>query len=202
MIKLVIFDLDGVVIKNSSMFSDFLLERYDVTPDDIYPIFKNQDVKKGKVDTYEAWKPYLDRLRINLPKEKFFKIWFEGENPKAVEDIVEVAIKVKELGYAIIILSDQSKERGEFLKNRFDFMKEFDKVYFSNEIGYTKMEGASFKKILEDYDFEAEDVLFIDDKQKFIDVASGLGIKAFLYESPEKLVKDLKNVNIDVTNND
>ena len=123
---------------------------------------------------------------------------FEGENPKETPEVVEIARKIKNPNRKVVIMSDQARERGPFLKNRFDFMKDFDKIFFSYEIGFVKSERESFEEVLNDCGVKAEEAFFIDDKQKFIDVAASLGIKTHLYKNPEELEKALKNASINI----
>jgi len=61
-----------------------------------------------------------------------------------------------------------------------------------------KTEKEFFEGILADYDLKPEQVVFIDDKQRFVDTAESVGINAILYESPEKLINDLKKLGIEL----
>jgi len=63
----------------------------------------------------------------------------------------------------------------------------FHKVYLSSVTGWVKPDKSAFDHILNDLKVSPSDCIFVDDKQENVDVATGLGMVATLYDTPEKL---------------
>ena len=62
----------------------------------------------------------------------------------------------------------------------------------------TKPEEEIYKLILKRYNLIAEESIFIDDTKLNIEGAEKLSINTLLFETPEKLRSDLKNLNINI----
>ena len=62
-----------------------------------------------------------------------------------------------------------------------DFTPIFEKVCYSQEVGERKPDAAAWQLILDEYDLNPEETLFIDDNEKNIKGAAGLGIQTWHY---------------------
>lgn len=71
------------------------------------------------------------------------------------------------------------------------FLKLFDSVHYSHEIGARKPEAAFFEKVLADTKLNAEDCFFIDDREENVEAARAAQIDAYHFNPEEDDIKDL-----------
>ena len=74
------------------------------------------------------------------------------------------------------------------------FVKQFEKVYYSYEIGKRKPSPDIFKMVLEDNDLEAEETFYVDDGKKNTSTAKKLGIHTWHFDPLEDSIHDLDKV--------
>jgi FMN phosphatase YigB (HAD superfamily) len=97
-------------------------------------------------------------------------------------------------------LSDNVKERVDMLDVRFGFISWFDGGIFSHEVGVRKPNPKIYEFALQKGGTKPDETVFIDDKPKMIEPATKMGITGLVFETPEKLEKDL--IEIGVIKND
>ena len=102
----------------------------------------------------------------------------------------------KNLGYRLIVASNASKGSFEWRNSRFGLMNVFDGRIISSDIGFRKPSIDFFQYMIDVVGFKPEEILFIDDSDRNIEAAGGLGIMALKYEnekSLDKIMRILKN---------
>jgi putative hydrolase of the HAD superfamily len=105
---------------------------------------------------------------------------------------IELLKKLKE-DFPIYLLSNTNavhisefrKKIGEIKYQ--EFYNLFDKVYYSHEIGFRKPNKEAFQLILDENNFNADEVLFIDDSLHHIEGAKNLGIKTYHLKDGEEV---------------
>ena len=191
MIKVIIFDLNGVFIK-SELLSDRFKKDFQVDETEfraalskIMPL-----VRLPKAPPcFSLWKPYLQRWKIKLKEQEFFEYWFSGEH--LVQEIINFVKDLKKKRIRIFILSNNFKERTAYYKKNFpEIFQNADKAYFSWETGYVKPDERAFRHILEEFDLKPEECLYFDDSEKNIEAARKIGIQAELFKDVFSLKKE------------
>jgi putative hydrolase of the HAD superfamily len=194
MIKVVCFDLDGVVLKKrNSFFSDKLSEKLGIGLDKILPFFKNEykQIVIGKADLKESLEKYFSLWGWTGTVDELVGFWFTSEN-NIDEEVLEIVKKIKEKSFKTYLASDHSKERAENLLKVVGLEKYFDGDFFSGNVGYTKEEKEFFEKMVENLGVNSEEVLFIDDDMKNVEVAKSAGLNAIYFENVEQLKNSLQ----------
>ena len=193
MIKAIIFDLNGVLIQ-SPYLSDRFQEEFNIPSEKFLPVLKEimEKIRKPNAgDSFNYWKPYLEKWGVELTKEQFFDFWFNGE--RKVPEMIELAKELKHKGVKIFILSNNFIERANYYKKTFPFLEEIlDKVYYSWQTGFVKPDSEAYKKLLVDNNLKSEECVYFDDSKENVEAAEKLGIKSFLFEGVECVKRLLK----------
>lgn len=100
--------------------------------------------------------------------------------PKVIDNVYEFLEKIRKLNLKLCILSDAGRTPSWALReilNRYKLLNYFDKTFFSDEIGYVKPNKNTFKKIIEEFKVNKDEVIHIGDSvEKDIIGAKDFGI--------------------------
>ena len=125
--------------------------------------------------------------------------WFK--NIQVNEDIVEIAKKLKSKNYNIYVLSNMAKATYSYLKT-IDFFKICNGIVISAYEDVKKPNEEIFKILLERYNLNPEECLFIDDDDtnKSYETANRLKIQGRRVEpnSKDDIIKLLNEFNINI----
>ena len=187
-IKAIIFDMNGVFIKDQGPLSKRIEKDFKVSAEEIYPLIKTalKQVREPGADSRPSWQPVLNRLNISY--DDFFKYWFGGESLN--EELLQYAKELRQQGIKVIILSNNFPERTNNYRQIYpELFNEVDEQYFSWETGNIKPNPEAYTQIIEKHDFSPGEYLYFDDSEENLASASKLGINVHLYQNLE----DAKN---------
>lgn len=192
MVKLILFDLGGVVFTNGTKkFVADIAARYGIKPEDALNVLDGDigtKYREGQIGRDEFWKLVLDALPLKESVDDLEKEWIGNyELIPGTKEIIE-RLRVK---YKVMYLSDNVKERVDKLDARFGFISWFDGGIFSHEVGVRKPNPKIYEFALQKGEVKPDEAVFIDDKPKMLEPAKQMGMTGLLFESPEKLEKDL-----------
>ncbi len=68
------------------------------------------------------------------------------------------------------------------------FQNQFNKIYYSQELGLRKPHKEGFIKIIEEQKLQPNEIFYIDDGEKHIATANSLGVNCLLWKMNEKFV--------------
>ncbi|VYU58318.1 HAD-IA family hydrolase [Clostridium tertium] len=200
MYKNVIFDLGNVLLSFSPM--DYLKSK--ITEDRISNVFKaifqSEEwvmLDRGTITEKEAIKNIIDRnLEYRDDINLAFEDWYDILSP--IEDTITVLEDLKEKGYKVYYLSNFHHLAFEEVVKKNKFFKLFDGGVVSYAEKIIKPEEAIYKLILERYNLNPSETIFIDDTKANIEGANELGISTVFLEDTSSLREELRKLNIDI----
>jgi putative hydrolase of the HAD superfamily len=185
MIKVIIFDADGVLVHSDRRFSVALAEKHGISTETTLPFFSGpfQDCLVGNGDLKETIAQYLPSWGWDRGVDAVLDYWFELEHDTD-EELVEYIQGLRKQGMMCLLATNNEKYRFEYMLKRMGFAKSFDRTYSSAHLGHKKPNYEFFQKIFSDLkNIEKNEILFFDDATENIQGAKDFGINADLYES-------------------
>jgi putative hydrolase of the HAD superfamily len=102
------------------------------------------------------------------------------------------AAQLRSVGIQTAVLSNMHADMAKSVRAEFGWIRDFDCVILSAEIGSAKPEPQIYQRCLECLRLSAGEALFIDDKPRNTQAAAELGIAAICADSPESIREQLK----------
>lgn len=194
MIKAVIFDWGGVLIKNPEkgliLFCANSLGVSEKLFISAYKKFKD-DFQKGTIPEDAFWDKICGELKIQKPNT--YSLWGEAfrhaYSPK--EEMFSLAAKLRNQGYKIGFLSNTEAPAMKYFHEKRYGM--FDAAIFSCAEGTIKPERKIYETALNKLGVKPHEAIFIDDKKKYLEGAKKLGINTILFISPDQVKKKLSS---------
>ena len=195
MIKAVLFDLGGVFFEDGTVkFLKLLSEKTKRTYDSLYPLFrqgKSLEYRENKITGKDFFDWVSQQLNSVLSPDEINNLWVSQYTE--ISGIRGIVLWLKELNLRVGILSDNVPERVKYLQDKYQFLDLFDPVIFSYDVNLTKTDLKIFKFASNKLKLNPDEVLFIDDRQIVLDVASQVGMKTILFKNVGDLKDQLKS---------
>jgi len=190
MIKNIIFDIGGVVFddKNNNLTNKFGISKEDAKKITQIAFGKNFiDCMLGKVDIYK----YIKDIKNKFPdiKEELEYIL----NPKYYfetfpinDDVYKLINELYNKGYNLYVLSNNTYASYEYVSNiiNLDYFKGFVCSYKEHLV---KPDIKIYNLILDRYNLNKDETIFIDDNAFNVEAARSIGIKGIVYKSVEDI---------------
>lgn len=196
-VKNVIFDLGGVVIEWSP---DRILEGYYADPR-IRAIMKTAlflhpdwlQLDRGTLSEADLLLRAADRTgRPAVELEGLLAAVRGSLHTKA--DTVTLLEKLFGRGVPLYCLSNMSTDIYQYLRGRHSFWDVFRGIVISGDIQMMKPEPEVFEFLLQRYQLEASQTVFVDDNAPNIEAARRLGIHTVWFKNAQQCEKDLENI--------
>lgn len=186
-IKNIIFDLGGVILNLDFSLTKTAFINLGIEDFDLYyskakqtGIFDNFEI--GKISEDEFCQQLKVLTGIKKTNDEIILAW----NAMLLDFPIirkQLILKLKK-EFNIVLLSNTNETHiRSFLKivkndiNEISLAPLFNKVYYSNKIGYRKPNKNAFEFVLSQNNFKAEETLFLDDSIQHINGAKLLGIR-------------------------
>ncbi|MBA3046862.1 HAD hydrolase-like protein [Patescibacteria group bacterium] len=202
--KIILFDIDGVLIRLPHYFSKELEDNgYNNVAESLNPFFNGDDgyqCLEGKADAEKNIMPFLKKFGWKGTAKSHLKQQFQFESSYLDKNFISLIKGLRKKGVKCYLSTDQEKNRAKFLLHEMNFKNIFDGYFISCYIGYRKCHDDFWKhalKILnkEFPDIKPDEIVFFDDIQSNIDTALKFGIKSFLFKNIKQFKKDFAVLN-------
>ncbi len=172
--KNIVFDLGGVVVaRDPRKCTPEFVEFFSYVQLDPMPQFWC-DYDRGAV-SFEGVKAALAEYRgvdMELCAEWVERTITMQEEVAPTKQLIE---RLKTEGYRLYVLSNMAHEYIEFIRT-LEVYKNFEGDIISSEEGVVKPEAEIYKRLLDKFELDAAETLFVDDRQINIAAAAELGI--------------------------
>lgn len=167
---------------------------------------------KRYYDNYDVHRKY-ERWLIN--DDEFIKIMMDWTEHKISEEdfkfiysdlftenkaTTSILPKLKQ-NYKLVLLSNTNYIHQKYGWEKYNFLKHFDKLILSHEVGAIKPEEKIYRAVEEFTNEPSEKHIFIDDIAEYVEGAKKLGWKGIQFKSHEQLTEDLKLYDIVIDKN-
>jgi FMN phosphatase YigB (HAD superfamily) len=146
------------------------------------------DLDVGKVSPPEFFQSVKEYLDLSISFAAFLPIW----NNIFVEDqeVSRIVFSLKGK-WRLGLLSNTDPLHFNYILSKFPVMKTFDKWILSFEVGFKKPAIEIYQKAMKWASAEPQKILFIDDMEKYVEVAISLGMQGIHFISAEQLKEEL-----------
>lgn len=174
--KAIILDMYGVIVKQTGDdFVPYVQQTFpDLKPEEIYDPWFKADI--GELTSLEVWT----------------QIGFQGDLDKIEKeylDTIELSdgflefIKTVRRQFKLAIISNDSSRWSKYLREKFNLNQYFDVISISGDLRIQKPDKRIFQLTIEKLGVKAEDCLYIDDRERNLEAAKKVGMKAIMFNS-------------------
>lgn len=174
--KAIVLDMYGVIVKQTGDdFVPYVQQTFpDLKPEEIYAPWFKADI--GELTSLEVWEA----------------IGFQGDLEKIEQEYLDTIelnegfidfIKRVSKEYKLAIISNDSSRWSEYLRKKFDINQYFDVISISGDLKMQKPDERIYRLTIEQLGVNAEDCVYVDDRETNLEAAERVGMKAILLGS-------------------
>lgn len=190
--KVILWDVDDVLIRLPDYYSQELerkgYEKVEENLKNYYQQDNDYSCTEGKAEAREVILPYLLAFGWDKTSEEYFKEQFAFEGQYLDQELMALICRLRQTGTQCYLCTDQEQNRANFLLRELNFINLFDGYFISCQIGYRKCQEPFWQTVLSNLsEFKPEEILFIDDRQNNLDMATQFGLQTLLFSDREQL---------------
>ncbi len=201
MIKNIIFDFGGVVLKHkASLLEDKISEIFSIPFEQASEIWKKEKspLLTGKVSSEQFLNKLKNELNSDKSRTQLLTEW-RGLYMKWADDVdwqLLEFIKSLKKSYRVYLFTDTIDIHDEYNSKRAIYDK-FTQVFRSNKEGLAKLDDDAFINVVHKIKATAQECVFIDDLEVNVKRAENLGLKGIIYTNKEELKHELSKLSIE-----
>ncbi len=195
----IVFDLGQVLIPfDYQIFINSLNQHKSGLGEFFVKIYKenyhiHRDFEKGKIPEEKFIETMLEWAEQKITAQQFCTYWSEIFSLN--EDVINL-LPVLKSRFKLYLLSNTNSIHKKYGYQHYDFLKMFDNLFLSHEVGYVKPEKEIYQAVEKYSGLPAEELIFIDDIKEYVDGAKNLGWDGIQFIGYNNLVEELKIRNI------
>lgn len=182
-IQFIYFDVGGTLVDWSNVFKT-AASKFNLSVDDIDRVFgENHDpITKGLITSREFWEKCIQKYNLkNADSFDFLDSWVSDYKP--IREMHDLVIKIQSQ-YKIGLLSNIYEGMLPLLLEKKMIPNiSYEQIIFSCDVGMMKPEPDIYALAQERAGVNQENILFVDDREDFLETAKQAGWKTFLFNN-------------------
>jgi HAD superfamily hydrolase (TIGR01509 family) len=197
--RAIIFDIGRVLIRvDISRIKDGLTVGLPLTPEEVWSAIEKDprwlDWQEGRISPRDWHLHLAKRLGVSLTFEQFSEVWNRALDPNPIHS--ESFLENLSRNYRLALLSNTDPIHMSHDEARFPFFRFFPTRIYSYRVGASKPDPLIYREALKACKVRAEEAVYIDDIAAYAEAAQRLGMTGIVFQSPEQLQSDLRNLGI------
>lgn len=197
MIKTVIFDLGGVLVRTEDRRKrEALAESHGMTYRELSEyVYNRQSAVRatvGEISAREHWQSVQEDLGLTDQELEDFKEEFWGGD--VLDEVLVEFIRGLGLHYTTALLSNAWDDLRGVMEEVWEIDEIFNHIFISAEIGLAKPDDAIYQHVIREVGHQPGEMVFIDDFPENVEAARENGLNAILFRSREQALGELREV--------
>lgn len=197
MIKVVIFDMGGVIIDINPFISEITRIFNPANKKMFWEKINAETISvcKGELPLKDFWKRLADTMDKNIPENVLDDLWI-AENPWDFinQDVYTIVAELQHT-YKLAIISNTVKEHTQ-INRKAGLFDLFDVVILSHEVKLTKHSKEIFLVTTKALGVSPEECIFIDDVFLFVEMAESVGMKGIHFKNAQQMYSALEEYQV------
>ena len=199
-LRAIIFDIGRVLVRvDVARAMTGLADGMPLSPEEVWSALQKDprwnDWQEGRMSPQD-WHLHLSRrLGSKLTFEQFVEVWNRALDPTPIHDDAFLAKLGKK--YRLAVLSNTDPLHVAHLEKTYWFFKLFPARIYSCRVGASKPNPIIYKEALQACKVRAQEAVYVDDVPAYAQAAAQLGMHGIVFQSPEQLQSELRNLGID-----
>ena len=195
--RIVIFDLGGVLIDWNPRY---LYRKLFDEEEEMEWFLENICTSSWNAEQ-DAGRPFEEAVRLLVEEhpdhEQHIRAYQERWDEMlggVIEGTREVLSELRDEQVPLYALTNWSSETFPIAQERYPFLEWFEGIVVSGEEGMRKPDPAIFRHLIDTHEIEADEAVFIDDKEENVKAARHLGFHGIVFEDPKELRRELASL--------
>ena len=198
MIQNIIFDFGGVILQHGQEFVAHNLSKIFTIPhEEAQTFWKEHEtaIMTGQINSGELLQELKDKTHTQKSLDELLKEWkalyikeSQGVNYELLDYITELKKK-----YKVYLFTDTIDTHDEYNSTRGIYEK-FDRVFKSFEEGLRKPNIDSFENVFKKIEAQADECVFIDDREINVSTGKKLGMQGIVFTSTNQTKQELNSL--------
>jgi HAD superfamily hydrolase (TIGR01509 family) len=193
-LRAIIFDIGRVLIRvDVARAMEGLSAGTSLSPAEIWSAIEKDprwpDLQDGRMSANDWYLHLTRRLGVTLTFAQFTEAWNRALDPNPIQDYAFLEALSKR--YKMALLSNTDPIHVRHMEGSYKFFELFPVRIYSCAVGCSKPNPLIFQAALKALKVQANEALFIDDIEAYVEGAKGLGMSAIQFKSAAQLASDL-----------
>jgi glucose-1-phosphatase len=193
-LRAIIFDIGRVLIRvDVARAMQGLASGTSLSPSELWSAIEKDprwpDWQEGRVSEHEWHRHLAKRLGDGLTFQQFTEAWNLALDPSPIQE--DAFLEKLSKRYRLALLSNTDPIHVKHMEGAYSFFGHFPVRIYSCAVGCSKPNPLIFREALRALKVRAEEALFIDDVERYVEAARALGMAGIQFQSPEQLRSQL-----------
>ncbi len=193
MIESVIFDLGGVYFTDGTTRAiGQISATFGVPEESVHHVLMGDlgtRYRVGTITSGQFWEGARKHWGIEASDQQLTALWLEAYEP--IAGTVALIDRLAAAGYELLYLSDNTRDRVDYLEATYPFLHRFVAGVFSHDAGVRKPDPRIYELLLAKATHPATACIYIDDKPAMLVPAGKMGMTVIAFENPDQVEADL-----------